>query len=75
MNTFIKEEKERLAKELENTMKAIKSVQETITIYRKKGEELTAHYNYVKGASDLLLDIEKTEQPEEVKEEVEVTNE
>ena len=53
----IKENKEKLQLEYDNTIKALKIVQEQIQIYKKKAEELTSHLNYTKGARDILEDI------------------
>lgn len=64
MNKFIKDEKERLEIELKKTTITLKEVQEKIQLLRKKGEELVAHYNYVLGAKDLLIDIENLETEE-----------
>ena len=59
MSEKINEEKEKLNVEFENSKKALKQVKEQIIIFNKKGEELTAHLNYLKGAIDILEQISK----------------
>jgi hypothetical protein len=45
--------------DLHNTMKAMQNVREQIVIFNKKGEELAAHANFLRGKIEALKELER----------------